>query len=760
MAIRPFPVFLSKLAGSRARRDAVGAVCVLVAAMALAPLTLQQDIDNRIEQWLKPNSEEAARYEQFRERFGSDEIIVVEYKGRPLFDAESLRVQVDVLTLLEEIPEVVSVAGIPAVYRDIYGLEDPDELREEFTNTDFYRDFLISDDGTVAGLIMETDPPNDIAGRRRMVHQIDTAVAQFRSSGWTTHVVGPPVLNVSLDDTSKSEALRLIPISLAISTVVLLFFLRSFRAVLVGLASAAVTLLITVGMMAAADRPMNMVTTSMPALVWVLSLAGLIHLLHTYLSEDGDDTDGRLAGAIAKTRRPCAISSVTTAGGFFSLGAAPMRAVQDFGIFAGAGLLVAFVVTFTLATTLVRLLRPPGYKRSRTTALGAMIDRAAHVAVARPVPVLLLSLALVLIASVLLPRLRTESNPLNFLPASSDVSVAYRTVPEELTGLYTLELLIQTPRSWLKPETLRSLDRLATAIEAMPEVAHVVSPVAYLRKLNQWDHEFDASYYVLPESELRARSLLEEADDTSHLYRFALKDESAVRLAVLVRVMNSTEFTRLVKRVEVLPEFDQLGAEMTGVVLQLVHAQDTLVIAQIRSLGLAFLLIVPCILIGLRSVPLTLLSLVPNSMPILAAFALMAIMNIRLDAATVMVACIAIGIAVDDTVHVLCAYQREARRSADVASALRCALAQVGPSITITTLTSLSGFLVLLRSQFVPLQHFGLIAGCALVVALCADVFVLPAAVTLLARRNATVPSRRTSTTGNRADRGDTAETI
>lgn len=760
MTIWPVRAFLSKLIRSRTWRDSAGAVCVLIAAAILAPLMFQHDVDNRIEQWVEPNSEESNRYQQFRDRFGSDEIVIVEYKGKPLFDTESLDVQVDVLIRLEEIPEVISIVGIPTVYRDTFGFEDSEELQDEFTSTDFYRDFLISHDGTAAGLMMETNAPEDIDGRRRLVHQINAALGPFRQNGWTAHVVGPPVLNVSLDDTSKREARRLIPIAGAVSTVVLLIFLKSIRAVLVGLVSASVTLSITLGAMAAFNRPMNMVTTSMPALVWILSLAGLIHLLHTYLKEDGAVVSTRLTGAIEKTQRPCAISSVTTAFGFFSLAAAPMRAVQDFGIFAGVGLLVALLVTFTLATTLVRLLKIPGYKRSRTTALSAVIDHAGQIAIKRPVTVLLVSLVLAVIATATLPRLRTESNPLNFLPASSDVSVAYRTVQEELTGLYTLELLIETPESWLEPETLGSLDRLATSIEAMPEVARVLSPLAYLRKLNQWDHDFDTTYYALPLSMLDARSLLEEADDCSQLHRFALEDESAVRLAVLVNVMNSAKLTQLVMRVEQLPEFGSLGTEMTGVILQLVRAQDTLVVAQIRSLVLAFLLIFPCILIGVRSISLTLLSLLPNSMPILAAFSLMAITGIYLDAATVMIAGIAIGIAVDDTVHVLCAYQREAGCSANATTALRCALAQVGPSISITTLTSLSGFLLLLRSEFVPLQHFGLIAGCALVVALYADILVLPAALTLVARRMPSIIGQRTSVTGDHADLGNAVETV
>ena len=120
--------------------------------------------------------------------------------------------------------------------------------------------------------------------------------------------------------------------------------------------------------------------------------------------------------------------------------------------------------------------------------------------------------------------------------------------------------------------------------------------------------------------------------------RFATADESAVRLAALVRVMNSSDFRRLCERVESLPEYRQLNAEMTGIIRQIVGAQDALVTTQLRSLAIAFLLIFPCIYLGIRSWSLTILAMALNAIPVLAAFALMGIANIPLDAATVMVA--------------------------------------------------------------------------------------------------------------------------
>lgn len=716
------------------RGETAGALLVVVAACALAPLALQHRVDNRIEEWVGQDAKEDARYERFRHQFGSDEIVIVSYEGKPLFESEALRVQVDVLERLGTIPEVVSVAGIPAIYRDIFGLDDPDALEAELTNTPFYRNFIISEDGAVAGLVLETNPPDEIAGRRKLVHDIESAVSPLRNAGWHVDVVGPPVLNVTLDTTSRREAARLFPAALIVSTAVLLLFLRSIRAVAVALACVGVTLIITVGTMVAFDRPMNMVTTSMPALVWVLSLAGLIHLLHGYLVSTEKDLSERIADAVKRTRRPSAISSITTAVGFFSLAAAPMRAVRDFGIFAGFGLMVSIVATYTLGPALIRLLRIPGHKHLMNETLRAVSDRVGQLATGNPFRIVGGAAALMVLATFYLPNLHTETNPLNYLPENSAIARAYESVPEKLTGLYTLEVIVDKQDSWLDPATLTRLDALARQMESMPEIARVLSPVSYLKKLNQWDNDFDPAFYTLPESAVAARRLLNEAENQDQIAHFATSDESAIRLAALIRVMNSSDFHRLCVRVESLPEFRQLDAETTGIIRQIVDAQDALVTTQLRSLAIAFLLLIPSIYIGIRSWSLTILTVTLNIIPVLAAYALMGFADIPLDAATVMVAGITVGVAVEDTVHILCAYEAAAPGNTGVASALRSAIAQVGPSATTTTITSIAGFFVLLRSDFVPLQRFGLIAGVAMIVAWAVDVFVLPAVLLLSAR--------------------------
>lgn len=148
---------------------------------------------------------------------------------------------------------------------------------------------------------------------------------------------------------------------------------------------------------------------------------------------------------------------------------------------------------------------------------------------------------------------------------------------------------------------------------------------------------------------------------------------------------------------------------------------------QLRSFGVAFCTVFLCLWVGLRSWRFTAIAIVPNLLPILAAFAVMAVLGIALDPATVMMASVALGIAVDDTVHMMSAYRRERHEGRSPRDAATLAMAQVGSAMVITTVASCIGFFALMRSAFVPIELFGLLSGVAMIVALAADVLLLPA---------------------------------
>ena len=272
---------------------------------------------------------------------------------------------------------------------------------------------------------------------------------------------------------------------------------------------------------------------------------------------------------------------------------------------------------------------------------------------------------------------------------------------------------------------------MAAALAASDTVARVYTPLEFLKKANQWDHDFELDYYALPETKAEAEELLEQVseEEGEQLRRFATPDGEKIRMSVLIRTMDAHRFTRVVKlaRTRLAALKPPLTGSTAGMTVRIQAMQLSLIATQIKSFGLAFVLVFASILVGLRSVRLTLLAVLPNIIPLLSVFAVMAALDIALDVGTVMVASISLGIAVDDTVHFLAGYRRHRQHGQSSIEAVRSTLSRVGPSLVVTTVTACIGFFALSQSAFPPIGYLGLLAGIAILVALLADLLLLPA---------------------------------
>jgi len=725
---------------ARVRRAA--ALALLLAAPLAAWLASRVTIDNRLERWVAHDAVEDARYAEFCAAFGGDEFIVVAISGRPLLAPDALREMTGALARLEAVPGVVRVQGVPAVYRDLFGGEDAAELARELTSTPFYTGLLLSRDGDVAALLVQVAPPADPGGRREIVRAVRVASAPLAGAGFRVALVGSPVLIVALDEMSAREAAITLPLAVAGSLLVLAFLLRSARAMVAAAVPSGVAVALTLGAASAIGGSLNMLTAAVPSLLWVLGLSYSVHIANRYRqlrSEHG--TEDAVALAVAQTFRGVTFSAITTALGFLSLLVAAMPPVRELGAFGAAGIAVAWLVSLTVTPLLLALLRV-GPARSR---------RPAHVRRAGPslparAPALVIGVAafVLVAAAASLPRIRLESNPLAFLPEAHPVVQDYRFVGGRVAGFYTAEVVLRLPAAWTDPAAWPEIDALAARLAASPTVARVVSPLDLLRKLNQWDAGIDPAAYRLPASRERAERALAQLDPRGRAVLATLVGPSGreVRLSALVDEMDERRFLDLVDgtrtALAALPE--GWSGYVTGQVLRLARAQQDLVATQLSSVALALVVIFAATWVGLRSWRLTLVALPPNLVPMAVTFAAMAWLAIPLDAATVMVASVALGIAVDNTIHFLIWYARFRRESRDAGAATHAALAVVAPAIGAATAASCTGFVALTLSSFLPIRYFGVLSTIMMATALACHLL-LTTAILLVARPR--VPAER-----------------
>lgn len=738
----------------RPRWAAAGAAFLTLAAL---PFLLRLGVDNGLEVWLDRDAPEHAVYRELVESFGSEELILVIYRLPPLPPAGAETVLELLAALrrhLDALPGVRRVEDLSGIRERFFAGADADAFWRDVEVSPLYRNLLVSESGAVPGggrlaatrVLLE--PPED-GDRTGLVAAVREAAGGL-PAGWDVRLAGPPVLNVALDRASRRASATFFPLVFALSALLLWLVFRRLAAVVVPFAAVGAGVTWTLGLMAATGHSLSMVTAALPPVVWVLGLSTSIHLLVAARRQRARGADRREAAAlgVSELARPCLVSALTTALGFAALTFASMEPVRQMGVFGAFGVLACLAASFLLFPALASGLDlgkagSAGTDRRRTGPRAvdrrlaeAWVERVLR----RPRTVLAASAALALLFGVSLARLEADSNVVGFFRPGTRVAETYREVLPKLTGPYSLEVLLDTGSDPSAVELSR-VEELAEALAGHRGVARVLSPLDLVKKLDQVVRGLPPSTFRLPDrdGDLDTAWGLTGSLLAGELRELFDPERGVMRLSVLARPMGSADHRRLAEalQAELATAPPGWNPRLTGVVDLLVGMQERLLTSQIRSFAAAFLWITPVLALLLGSVRYAVLSLAPNLFPVVAALGTLGLTGRPLDPATLMVAGVAFGIAVDDTIHVLTAYRRMRRRRkapsrkhrgrAAVADALIGALERVGRPVVLTSAIAGLGFAVLVFSDFTPLLRFGLLTVLTLTAALFGDLVLLPA---------------------------------
>jgi predicted RND superfamily exporter protein len=502
--------------------------------------------------------------------------------------------------------------------------------------------------------------------------------------------------------------------------------LRNTGAMIAVICAVGVTTLWTIGLLTVCGRTFNMVTVTLPSLIFILSLSSGIHISSRYLTHllIEDSRYKALRTTLQEVFIPILLSSLTTSAGFASLMISDMQPVVDFGKFAAVGMILSLLFNIMIVPGMLLFLVRSNLDRKSwhyhwTSWIGVnMLNRRRYVLVA--------SLLLLMVFAGISTRLRVESNVLKFFPKDAKITRDYDYIGSHLTGFYTIELDL-TADAANGSRLFKEMSQLSETIETRPEAAKVLD---YGKTATLFQDMTDSAFIRPPRSgeQNSFRSL-------SKHYMLKEDDKISMRISVLVRAMSSGEFYSLLEYIR-QQAFETISMDtttkITGVVPLLNAAQQTLINTQIQSLSIAAGVVMCLIGVFVGSFRAFIAAVLPNVLPIFGLFAIMAMLNIPLDAATVMIASVAIGIAVDDTIHFLSHYRLERASAQTTEEAVRITLNKIGRAITFTSVVATAGFMILCLAPFKPICYFGILASVTMVIAWVSDVFVLPACVSAL----------------------------
>ncbi len=604
------------------------------------------------------------------------------------------------------------------------------------------RGLFLSPDGRSAPFYFFLKPG---AGRETVIRELEAWRLREAGQGspFDLRITGPVAAEAVLGEVVLRDLSRLVPLMVGVVALLLLFTLRTPSGVLVPLAQVLATLVWTAGLMGWAGVPVTLVTTILPVLLMAMAMTDEVHLLErmknrlaaTPSTSAGNPRERLLrvaADSFADLRSPLVLTSLTTAFGFFSFAGSTLKPLRDFGIFAGTGLMLGLLFTFTLVPALIAVL-PPAWSERRGGPAGELAIPAWERFVAGHGRGFAWAGILLVLAGVpgLFRQTVQDSWIDNFDPGSPLVT-AERDFNRAFWGSYRLDVVFESDerRHFWTPEgaaLLEDFDRLA---RAAPHVGGVLGPLLFLEGGTRM-HGNPLPLSALPPLAVkRAGAAIEALNIRLDLRQYLTADASAVRTRVFVR---NADFARgrelrnyLNERLPPLAARHGVRAHVSGDVPAGLAVVEAIVGNQLESIGWTAALIAVTLVIAFRSLRWTLVVMTPIAAATVLLFAALGYAGLPLGIATSMFAALTLGAGVDFALHYCYAYRRERRAGRDHDGAVLATVATAGRGVLWNALVLALGFLVLAFSALKPNASLGLLLAAAMVVSCGATVAFLP----------------------------------
>lgn len=714
-------------------------------------LLLKLDINNAPKVYLPSDAPSVLIDNRLRQKFPNDQAILLLFEGVALYSDGFLEAFDSLAETLESNPLVQKVFSVtnqdhiggtedgfivePLI--DVSSLEEsrPPDRRDGVLADRFAKNTLISRDGSSLALLVIPESIDNSLQRMALLEEVAASIEAARLSGYLSAMAGQIVLDVAQLKSMLRDNMTFIPATIFIGLLLIWLLFQRWLAVVVSWIVIGVVVSSTVAFYVLFSQPFNLVSSIIPPLLSALTVAALVHLFNAlyYASKRGLSGQERVDSALREIQRPALFTALTTMAGLASLGLSPIPPIKVFGLVSAVGVLLIYFIVIHLVPNLFSRFDYAEWpsKRKGIRGMDIVVKKLYHLGVRHPVAVVATTLLVLVFALPQINNLKVETNIQEFFYPDHQVRQDTDYIEKRLVGTTSLDIVFTAPETdGLKSPAIQNMIReFQQWAENQPEVDKSISMADFIEEMNWGFYAEEASRRKIPEDPrlISQYLLIYDGDD---LFDFVDKDYQVTHVNLSVNVHGANKISNLMERIGDYLELhagDDIEWEIAGFGRLFADQEDLLVEGQIFSLlgaiGLIFLLM----LIQWRSLGATLLCMVPNLSPILLIFIIMGIFGIWLDMATAMIASVAVGIAVDDTIHIYHGFIYRVKKGIKPVTALARTYRQAGRAVMTTTIILSAQFLVLITSQFVPTTHFGLLTSIGLVTALLFDLVLLPA---------------------------------
>jgi predicted RND superfamily exporter protein len=696
-------------------------------------------------------------YHETLKKFGTDNVTVIYVKDKKLFTPDKLKILEDLHYTLEELPGVDKAESLFTVtnFKSVDGFletnplidwipetqEEAEAVRIDALRNPTLKDNIISRDGTVTAinLFINTHHNNDPAFEVNFTKKADKILSQYKDKFDNVFQLGMSYTRKQIIDSILSDQITLVPLSVLVLMLTLILSMRSASGAALPLLTAGTSVVWTAGFMGYIGIPLNVLTVIVPSLIIVIGSTEDIHILSEYM--EGMTHKGIKDLAIkymaGKVGTAVLLTALTTFLGFLSITVNKITILKQFGIVASFGLFVNPLITCLLAPVYLHFFGPKVKKdktekenKPKPNYFDLLANKIINLIRTHKRLVLTGLLSLAALIGLFSAKVKVDNDMLGYFKPDSSIRQRSKILHQELAGAQTFFIRITSglPGTFKQPEYLKQIARLQEFINSTGKFDKTLSLADYISLIHKEMNNGDKNFYKIPDSHnLISQYLLLLHRDT--ISRYVTPDYSEANILVRHNLSSSHELNSILEKLKkesskIINSHFHIG--FTGENILINAAADTMASGQAQSLS--FLLIVIFLIMSILFVNMKAgaLSLIPNLFPIAIIFGIMGIFDIPLNTGTAMVAAIAIGIAVDDTIHFMARYNEEMRRLQNQNLAMEvCLRSEIRPVLATSIALSL-GFAILGFSHFVPVIYFGLLSALVMLFALLGDLFITP----------------------------------
>ena len=696
------------------------------------------------------------QHQQMLKTFGSSESIAVIIRDQQLFNRQKLlpiqqvHRQLEQLDFVEGIDSLFTLDDVTNVDGDIRfspyldPLPDSEEqllaIRDKALLNPFIVKNLLSPDASTMAFNLRLKKGEALTvSDGEIVTQINKALEPIDGQLDEVFALGMPYVLGGLSNLIEVDQKSVLPLSMAALLMVLFITLRRPTAVILPFLTAGMSVVWTLALMSLAGYSINVMTSIVPALLVVIGSTEDIHLLSAWYHARARGESGLIAIKSMSNATGLAIilTFVTTYMGFLSIALNDISLLQEFGLVASTGLLLNFLITISLIPAVLSWYKKAD-KNSTTTmdrayvvdAYGKFASWLFDIVNSNKRLILLLTAIITVISIYWASKIEVDNDHMSYFNQDAPIHYKSEFMHEHLAGMQTLDIVLTSPieDTFQRLRYLETVEALQYYLDESGHFDKTTSFVDYIKLINQVMEGLEPDEYYLPEEDGLIREyLLFVSPERIKPY----VDEQFMQTRIIARhdISSSVELKQVVADVERFASEQLLpGLELvvTGDAVLSKSAADRMVKGQVTSLLFMLVVIVTIISVLFLSFKAGLVAAIPNIFPVIVLFGVMGMTGVTLNTGTAMVAAIAIGICVDDTMHFLVSYNQQMRYHDDPVDGIRAALEHEARPIMSTSMALALGFGVLAFSDFPPVVDFGLLSAMVIIFAVIANFVILP----------------------------------